>query len=154
MGRSIWLYPWARVQGNTRGVTQRSGSERIAELKRRLEEALKEIASLREANARLRKELEEWKRGHRERGKRRSSRPEGPRLTERLKPGRKKGHPGVKRKVPEPDRWYRFSDEDLLGDSLNGMGDMFRLRPKSARVMLSRPRTSLIQEILKSAENL
>lgn len=85
-------------------MTQRSDSERIADLERRLEEALKEIAALREENARLRKELEEWKRGHRERGKRRSSRPEGRRSTERRRPGRQKGHPGAKRAVPKPDR--------------------------------------------------
>jgi len=104
VGRRDWVYPWSRVRCKTRGVTQRSDSERIADLERRLEEALKEIASLREENARLRRELEEWKRGHRERGKRRSSRPEGHRAMERLKPGRKKGHPGVKREVPKPDR--------------------------------------------------
>ena len=104
MRRIDWAYPWGRVWGTTRGVTQRSDSERIAELERRQEEVLKENASLREENARLRKELEEWKRGHRERGKRRSSRPEGHRATERLKPGRKKGHLGVKRVVPKPDR--------------------------------------------------
>lgn len=101
---SIGPIPCGRIRGKTRGVTQRSDSERIAELERRLEEVLNENASLREENARLRKELEEWKRGHRERGKLRSSRPEGHRATERLKPGRKKGHPGVKREVPKPDR--------------------------------------------------
>jgi hypothetical protein len=52
------------------------------------------------------------------------------------------------------DYSYRFSDEDLLGGTLNNVGDMYRWRPKTARVMLLRPRVSLVQEILKSAENL
>lgn len=52
------------------------------------------------------------------------------------------------------DYSYRFSDEDLLGESLNGIGDMFRLLPKRPRIMLIRPRTSFVQAIMKSAENL
>jgi hypothetical protein len=52
------------------------------------------------------------------------------------------------------DYSYRFSDEDLLGGTLNNVGDMYRSRPKVARVMLLRPRTSLVQEILNSVEDL
>lgn len=52
------------------------------------------------------------------------------------------------------DYSYRFSDEDLLGGTLNHVGDMYRHRPKIARVLLLRPRTSLVQEIFKSAEDL
>jgi len=70
--------------------------ERIAELER-------ENAALREELARLRKELEEWKRGHRERGKRRSSRAEGTRRGTGKRPGRKAAHKGAFRRVPKPD---------------------------------------------------
>jgi transposase len=81
-----------------------TAEERIAVVERRLEEALRENAALREENARLRKELEEWKRGHRERSKRRSSRAEGCAKGSRKRPGRKAGHPGAFRRVPKPDR--------------------------------------------------
>lgn len=78
--------------------------ERIRELEGRLERALVENVGLREENARLRKELEEWKRGHRERRKRRSSRAEGRSKGERKQPGRKPGHPGAWRPVVKPNR--------------------------------------------------
>lgn len=52
------------------------------------------------------------------------------------------------------DYSYRFSDEDLLGDTLTEVGDMYRGRSKFARVLLLRPRTSLVQELFKSAEEL
>ncbi|MGE5786794.1 MAG: hypothetical protein ACM3ZE_19530 [Myxococcales bacterium] len=52
------------------------------------------------------------------------------------------------------DYSYRFSDDDLLGDTIRDVGDMYRGRPKFARVILLRPRTSLVQELLKSAEDL
>lgn len=52
------------------------------------------------------------------------------------------------------DYSYQFSDEDLLGDTLGAVGDMYRGRPKYARVLLLRPRTSLVQELIKSAEGL
>lgn len=52
------------------------------------------------------------------------------------------------------DYSFRFSDEELLGGTLNNVGDLYRGRPKAARVMLLRPRVSLIQEIVKSVENL
>jgi hypothetical protein len=52
------------------------------------------------------------------------------------------------------DYSYRFTDEDLLGDTLQNVGDMYRGRPKFARVLLLRPRTSLVDELLKSAEAL
>lgn len=49
---------------------------------------------------------------------------------------------------------YQFTDDDLLGDTIRDVGDMYRGRPKFARVLLLRPRTSLVQELLKSAEAL
>jgi transposase len=68
--------------------------ERIADLERQLAEALRTIEE-------LRKELEEWKRGHRERSKRRSSRPEGTRKTTGRGPGRRAGAKGSNRPVPD-----------------------------------------------------
>lgn len=78
--------------------------ERISELERQVAELIAENKALREENARLRKELEEWKRGHRERSKRRSSRAEKRREASGKTPGRKKGHAGAWRRVPKPDR--------------------------------------------------
>ena len=52
------------------------------------------------------------------------------------------------------DYSYKFSDEDLLGDTLSEVGDMYRGRPPFKRILLLRPRTSLVSEILKSAEAL
>jgi len=68
-------------------------AERIADLERRLAEAMRTIAELRKA-------LEEWKRGHRERGKRRSSRPEGASRATGVGPGRPLGAKGSNRPVP------------------------------------------------------
>ena len=68
--------------------------ERVAELER-------ENARLRELLEKALKELEEWKRGYRERGKRRSSRPEGARKASGKRPGRKAGHAGAHRAVPK-----------------------------------------------------
>lgn len=70
-----------------------TAEERIAELEKKLEEVLRE-------NAELRKQLEEWKRGFRERSKRRSSRAES-RAKGTGKPGRKEGHVPAFRAVPE-----------------------------------------------------
>lgn len=55
---------------------------------------------------------------------------------------------------PNGDYSYRFTDDDLLGDTLRDVGDMYRGRPKFSRVLLLRPRTNLVQEILKSADDL
>jgi hypothetical protein len=52
------------------------------------------------------------------------------------------------------DYSYRFTDEDLLGSTLNNVGDMYKSRARFRRVLLLRPRTSLVSEILKSAEQL
>jgi transposase len=68
--------------------------ERLAELE-------KENAALRSALEKALKELEEWKRGFRERGKRRSSRPEGKRRGSGCTPGRKAGHQGAQREIPK-----------------------------------------------------
>jgi hypothetical protein len=83
------------------------GPANLAQLERRLvqlEQTLAEVTAEREAlraeNERLRREVEAWRRGWRERGKRRSSRPEKKRAAERKRPGRKGGHVGVRRAPP------------------------------------------------------
>lgn len=68
--------------------------QRIAELE-------KENTALRAQLEKVLKELEEWKRGHRERGKRRSSRPEVRRGASGRRPGREAGHAGAQREVPK-----------------------------------------------------
>jgi len=77
--------------------------EQIAELQRRFAGLERENAALRQENAGLRKELEEWKRGHRERGKRRSSRAEGKRRATGRPRGRKPEHKGAFRPEPKVD---------------------------------------------------
>ena len=72
-----------------------------ADLKRRLAELERENAALRQELEKLRKEIEEWKRGFRERGKRRSSKAEGKREASGKRPGRKAGHEGASRPIPE-----------------------------------------------------
>jgi transposase len=78
-----------------------SHEEEIADLKRWLAEKERENEALRQALEKLRKEIEEWKRGFRERGKRRSSQAEGKAKASGKKPGRKAGHEGVSRPVPD-----------------------------------------------------
>ena len=75
-----------------------------ARLRKDNEELRRENAALREQLHKVLREVEEWKRGHRERSKRRSSRAEGRVRPERKPPGQKPGHPGAFRPVPEPDR--------------------------------------------------
>jgi transposase len=80
--------------------------EEVAALRKRGQERERELAALREELAKVRKEIEEWKRGFRERGKRRTSRTEGRRSRSGKPLGRKPGHPGAWAKVPE-----RIDDE-------------------------------------------
>jgi transposase len=75
--------------------------EHIANLERRLLELERENVGLRQENEKLRKELDEWKRGFRERGKRRSSKAEGKATKSGKRPGRKAGHEGASRPVPD-----------------------------------------------------
>ena len=86
-----------------------ANDEQIEELRRRVRELVdsvgrltRENEALRQENVKLRKEVEEWRRGHRERSKRRCSRPEGsaPRREPKT-PGRRLGHRGAQREVPE-----------------------------------------------------
>ena len=80
-----------------------TSEDRIAELER-------ENAALREGLEKALKELEEWKRGFRERGKRRSSRPEGKRGASGRRPGRRPGHEGAQREVPaKVDRTVEYA---------------------------------------------
>lgn len=85
-----------------------SPEERIAQfeqentaLRRTIEELREENAGLRRDLEKVRREVEEWKRGFRERRKRRTSRAEGRGRSEPKKPGRKAGHPAAHRAVPE-----------------------------------------------------
>lgn len=71
-----------------------------ADYERIVEELRRENAALREENQRLRKDLEEWKRGHRERSKRRTSGVEGVRRGNGGRPGRKPGHAPASRPIP------------------------------------------------------
>jgi hypothetical protein len=87
--------------------------ERIAELeeenaalRRRDAERGRELDALREELAKVRKEIEEWKRGFRERGKRRTSRAEGRRARSGKTLGRSAGHVGAQRAAPD-----RIDDE-------------------------------------------
>ena len=78
-----------------------SYEEEIADLKRRLAEKERENEALRRDLEKLRKEIEEWKRGFRERGKRRSSKTEHKAKRSGKTPGRKAGHEGASRPVPD-----------------------------------------------------
>jgi hypothetical protein len=74
--------------------------EENAALRKRDEERGRELEALREDLTKVRKEIEEWKRGFRERGKRRTSHREGRRARSGKPLGRKPGHPGAWAKVP------------------------------------------------------
>lgn len=75
--------------------------ERIAELEQQDGGQRERIAELEREVADLRRVIEEWKRGHRYRRRRFSSRSERRRNGSRKRPGRKSGHPGAFRPVPE-----------------------------------------------------
>lgn len=67
----------------------------------RIEQLERENAALRLELEKVRRELEAWKRGLRERGKRRTSRREGGVRPKRKRPGRKAGHPAAHRAAPK-----------------------------------------------------
>lgn len=75
--------------------------ERNADLERQLAELRLENQALRQELEKLKKETEEWKRGFRERGKRRTSHKEGKKAQSGKRPGRKAGHAGSSRPIPE-----------------------------------------------------
>lgn len=78
-----------------------SYEEEIADLRRQLAEKERENQALRLELEKLRKEIEEWKRGFRERPKRRCSKAEGKPKASGKRPGRKAGHVGASRPVPD-----------------------------------------------------
>lgn len=80
--------------------------EEVGALRKRGQERERELDALRGELAKVRKEIEEWKRGFRERGKRRTSRTEGRRARSGKPLGRKLGHPGAWTKKPS-----RIDDE-------------------------------------------
>jgi len=57
-------------------------------------------------------------------------------------------------RVDSGDYEYRFGDEDLLGDTLSNVGDIYKGRAKFHRVILLRPRTAFVTHLFKSVENL
>jgi uncharacterized coiled-coil protein SlyX len=75
--------------------------DRIRELEQENARQRERIAELEREVADLRRVIEEWKRGHRQRSRRFSSRHERQRTEPRKPPGRKPGHPGAFRPVPE-----------------------------------------------------
>jgi len=75
--------------------------EEVGALRKRGQERERELDALREELAKVRKEIEEWKRGFRERGKRRTSRAEGRRARTGKPLGRKPGHPGARATAPD-----------------------------------------------------
>jgi uncharacterized coiled-coil protein SlyX len=87
-------------------------SDKITEQSDKITEQSDKLAELAEKLAELEKVVEEWKRGHRVRGKRRRKR-KGRTTGPKKKPGRKKGHPGSFREPPtgEPDRTEEHSKE-------------------------------------------
>jgi hypothetical protein len=56
--------------------------------------------------------------------------------------------------VPSGDYSYSFDDQDLFGQAFQTSGFELRVRPTPMHTMLLRPRTSLVSEILHSAEDL
>lgn len=84
--------------GTMPGMTD---AERISELERENAELRLQLGEAHKRINELTKELEEWKRGHRERRRRRCSRPEGQRGGTGRGPGRPSGAKGSNRPVPE-----------------------------------------------------
>lgn len=63
--------------------------------------------------------------------------------------------PNTQATAAQPDDYeYRFSDDGLLGNTLQNTGDIFKGRPKPHRVLLLRPRATFVNELFKSVENL
>jgi hypothetical protein len=49
---------------------------------------------------------------------------------------------------------YTFTDDGLLGDTLTSNAARITVRPKAARLTLTRPRTSFIARMFRSVEDL
>jgi hypothetical protein len=52
------------------------------------------------------------------------------------------------------DATYNFDDDDLLAAGTSAYGDWFVIRPPAPRVMLLRPRTTFVPELLVSVQKL
>ena len=61
---------------------------------------------------------------------------------------------GVRSDYSQEGGTHVFDDEDLLGAGIGPLGALLRVRPPPGRVMLLRPRTSWVPEMLKSVENM
>jgi hypothetical protein len=57
---------------------------------------------------------------------------------------------------PQPDDHYSyfFESDNLVGDTLGSPPPLLRVRPLHGRVMLLRPRTAFVAELLQSVEAL
>lgn len=53
-----------------------------------------------------------------------------------------------------PDYGYRFEDDALLGETLATLPPALRVPPKGRRVLLIRPRVSLVAELIGSIEDI
>jgi hypothetical protein len=56
--------------------------------------------------------------------------------------------------VPSGDYAYTFEDQDLFGQAFGATGYVLRVHATPMHTMLLRPRTSLVPEILHSAEDI
>lgn len=50
--------------------------------------------------------------------------------------------------------FHEFDDDPLHAEGASAMGSVLRFRPRPFRVMLLRPRTSFVGEMLKSVEKM
>jgi hypothetical protein len=65
--------------------------------------------------------------------------------------------PAVAEEPPDTARTgygYRFDDDSLIGQALDGTIPRIQVRKGPTRVTLIRPRTQFVQELFKSAEKL
>ena len=56
--------------------------------------------------------------------------------------------------VPSGDYTYAFDDQDLFGQAFGATGSVLRVHATAMHTMLLRPRTTLVPEILHSADDL
>jgi hypothetical protein len=65
---------------------------------------------------------------------------------------------GLRQSVParahDGDQFYPFDDDLLTAGAGSPYGDTLKVRPPPKRVLLIRPRTTFVQEMLKSVEDI
>lgn len=62
--------------------------------------------------------------------------------------------PARRAAAPESSVTYEFLDDPLAGGGLDPHGGVIKLRNRTVRLLLIRPRTQFVTEMLKSIENL